>query len=148
MRAPFALAVACLALSGAALAQPAAAPHPFNVRDLVSFRRLSEPQPSPAGDQVVFVLRTTDLAANRGRTNLWRVGIDGSGLQALTPAKGNDASPRWSADGKSLFFLSTRSGSSQVWRLPAAGGEAEAVTRLPLDVESFRLSPDGRRDQI
>ena len=145
MRTPFAFALVCLALSGAAHAQSTAAPHPFNVRDLVIMRRVSEPQPSPAGDQVVFALRTTDLAANRGRTNLWRVGMDGSGLRPLTPAKGNDTSPRWSADGKSLYFLSTRSGSSQIWRLPAAGGEAVQVTRLPLDVESFRLAPDGRR---
>jgi dipeptidyl aminopeptidase/acylaminoacyl peptidase len=143
MRNPFAIALACLALAGAAAAQ-APATHPFDVHDLVTMRRVSEPHPSPAGDQVVFVLRTTDLDANRGRTNLWRVGMDGSGLRALTPAKGNDSSPRWSADG-SLYFLSTRSGSSQIWRLPARGGEAVQVTRLPFDVESFGLSPDGRR---
>jgi dipeptidyl aminopeptidase/acylaminoacyl peptidase len=144
MRTSLALALAGLALAAAAGAQ-APASHPFNVHDLVIMRRISEPQPSPAGDQVVFALRTTDLAANRGRTNLWRVGMDGSGLRALTPAKGNDSNPRWSPDGGSLYFLSTRSGSSQVWRLPAAGGEAVQVTRLPLDVEGFGLSPDGRR---
>jgi dipeptidyl aminopeptidase/acylaminoacyl peptidase len=149
MRTPFAIAAVCLVLAGAAHA--AAAPHPFDVHDLVAMRRASEPQPSPAGDQVVFLLRSTDLDANRGRTNLWRVGMDGSGLRALTPAKGNDSNPRWSPDGKSLYFLSTRSGSSQVWRLPlgaqspSTGGEAVQVTRLPLDVESFGLSPDGRR---
>ncbi|NEI60251.1 S9 family peptidase, partial [Rhizobium leguminosarum] len=46
---------------------------------------------------------------------------------------------------KSLFFLSSRGGSSQVWRLPVDGGEPLAVTKLPLDVGSFRLSPDGTR---
>jgi len=152
MRTPPAFALACLALGGALRAQAPAAPHPFDVHDLVAMRRASEPQPSPAGDQVVFALRTTDLDANRGRTNLWRVGMDGSGLRALTPAKGNDSNPRWAPDGRALYFLSTRSGSAQIWRLPASAlalppsteGEAVQVTRLPLDVESFRLSPDGR----
>ncbi len=151
MRIPFAIALACCALASAARAQ-APASHPFDVHDLVSMRRISEPQPSLAGDQVVFVLRSTDLEANRGRTNLWRVGMDGSGLRALTAEKGNDSSPRWTVDGKSLYFLSTRSGSSQLWRMaapstaaadPAAGGAVQ-VTNLPFDVESFGLSPDGR----
>ena len=60
-----------------------------------------------------------------------------------TPA--NDASPRWSPDGQALYFLSTRSGSSQVWRLALAGGEPTQVTDYPLDVGSFKVSPAGDR---
>ena len=58
--------------------------------------------------------------------------------------RGNDRSPRWAADGKTIFFLSTRSGSSQVWRISADGGEAEQVTDLPLDADNLIISPDGR----
>jgi dipeptidyl aminopeptidase/acylaminoacyl peptidase len=129
-----------------ALGQPQG-PHPFTARDLHSMHRISEPQPSPKGDQVVFALRTTDFAENRGRTHLVRIALDGSGYTALTQGNSAESSPRWSADGKSLYFLSTRSGSSQVWRLaadPVPGGEPVQVTKLPLDVGSFRLSPDGR----
>ena len=63
-------------------------------------------------------LRTTDLEANRGRTDLWLVNADGGGLTRLTDDPASDDNPRWAPDGKSLYFLSTRSGSSQVWRLP------------------------------
>ncbi len=63
----------------------------------------------------------------------------------MTSHEAADNSPRWSPDGRALYFLSTRSGSSQVWKLGLDGGEAEAVTRLPLDVGSFALSPDGNR---
>ncbi|MCG8461819.1 MAG: S9 family peptidase, partial [Holophagales bacterium] len=55
-----------------------------------------------------------------------------------------DVSPRWSPDGRHIYFLSSRSGSMQVWRLPLAGGEAQAVTALPLDLGGFTLSPDGK----
>ncbi|MGH8481911.1 MAG: prolyl oligopeptidase family serine peptidase, partial [Nevskiaceae bacterium] len=55
--------------------------------------------------------------------------------------------PRWSADGR-LYFLSTRSGSQQLWRLDLRGGEAEQVTRVPLDIGAFRLSRDGRRAAV
>jgi dipeptidyl aminopeptidase/acylaminoacyl peptidase len=121
-------------------------PHPFTARDLHGMHRLSEPQPSPQGDTVVFVLRSTDFAANRGRTHLVRVGIDGGGLTPLTEGDSSESSPYFTADGKSLYFLSTRGGSSQVWRLdgPSAGAQPVQVTHLPLDVGSFRLAPDGR----
>jgi len=108
-----------------ALALPALAadvPHPFTARDLQSMRRISEPQVSPRGDRVVFTLRTTDFEANKGRTDLWVVGIDGKGLAQLTSDPANDSNPQWSPDGASVYFLSTRSGSSQVWRAPPPAG--------------------------
>ncbi len=114
-------------------------------RELVTLRRLSDPQPSPDGGWVAYVLRTTDLEADRGRTDLWMVALKGGVQRRLTTHEAGDFNPRWAADGKSLYFLSTRSGSSQVWRLPMAGGEAVQVTDLPLDVGNLELSPAGDR---
>jgi dipeptidyl aminopeptidase/acylaminoacyl peptidase len=123
-------------------------PHPFTARDLHAMHRLTDPQPSPKGDLVVFVLRFTDFAADRGRTHLVRVGLDGKGLTPLTDGPASESAPAWSPDGRSLYFLSTRSGSSQIWRLATEngvpGGEPVQVTHLPLGVGSYRLSPDGR----
>ncbi len=134
-----ATALACMLLPAPAAAEP----RPFTVNDLVNLRRASEPQVSPDGRQVVFVLRTTDLEANRGRTHLWTVATDGTGLRQLTTSPESDTSPRWSPDGKAIYFLSTRAGSTQVWRLPMDGGESERVTSLPVDVGSFVLSRGG-----
>jgi dipeptidyl aminopeptidase/acylaminoacyl peptidase len=121
--------------------------HPFSVEDLVRLRRVSEPALSPDGKTVAFSVRETDMAANRGRMDLWSLDIATKGAQPrrLTTHPQNDNAPEWSADGRYLYFLSTRSGSSQVWRLPGAGGEAEQVTDLPVDVGTFRLSPNGLR---
>lgn len=66
-------------------------------------------------------------------------------MRQLTFSPEGESSPRWAPDGRSLYFLSTRSGASAVWRLPLDGGEARMVTSLPLDVNSFVLSPDGKR---
>ena len=86
--------------------------HPFSVHDMLAMDRISGPEVSPDGSRIVFVLRKTDLEANRGRTDLWLVGVDGEGLRRLTSHEASDFNPRWSAAGKSVFFLSTRSGSS------------------------------------
>lgn len=119
--------------------------HAFSIHDMLAMDRISEPQVSPDGKWVVFTLRKTDLATNRGRTDLWLVGTAGAGLRQLTSHPSGDNSPQWAPDGKSIYFLSTRSGSSQVWRLPVDGGEAEQKTNQPLDIGGFLLSPDGSR---
>jgi dipeptidyl aminopeptidase/acylaminoacyl peptidase len=134
-----------LALLALALPAAAAEPHQFTVHDLLAMERISDPEPSPQGDKVAFELRTTDLDANRGRFDLWLVNTDGTGLTRLTSDPAADNNPRWSPDGKSLYFLSTRSGSSQVWRLPIGGGDPVQITKLPLDVSNLTVSPDGSR---
>ena len=147
----FAVYALALALSAVALAPATLADsHPFTAMDLVTMARLSDPQVSPDGASVAYQLRETDLEANKGRYDLWLVALEPpEGGQRheprrLTTDPANDTSPRFAPDGKSLYFLSTRSGSQQVWRLPLEGGEARQVTDLPLDVSNLRPSPDGR----
>ena len=118
--------------------------HPFSIDDMLAMDRISDPQVSPDGQYIAFVLRKTDLEANRGRTDLWLVGADGAGLRRLTTHPENDSNPRWAPDGKSIYFLSSRSDSSQVWRIHIDGGEAEQITDLPLDAANLLVSPDGR----
>jgi dipeptidyl aminopeptidase/acylaminoacyl peptidase len=120
---------------------------PFSVEQLVRLKRVSQPALSPDGRTVVFTVRETDMSANRGRTDLWSLDIATKGAQPrrLTSDPQNDDSPQWSADGRYVYFISARSGSSQVWRLPLAGGESEQVTDLPLDVGSFKLAPNGAK---
>jgi dipeptidyl aminopeptidase/acylaminoacyl peptidase len=136
-----------LSAAGVSLAR-AASPggtHPFGPLDLVSMDRISNPQVSPDGRLVVFEVSSVELEANRRRSDLWVVATDGTGLRRMTTHEANDTSPRFSPDGRFVWFLSSRSGTNQVWKMPVDGGEPEQVTRFPLDVGSFRLSPDGSK---
>ncbi len=118
--------------------------HPFSVHDMLAMDRVGDPQVSPDGANIVFVLRKTDMEANRGRSDLYLVGTDGRGLRRLTSHPDSDGNPRWSPDSRTIFFLSSRSDSSQVWRINIDGGEAEQVTSLPLDISAMNLSPTGK----
>ena len=88
-------------------ANPAAdsASHPFTVHDMLAMQRISEPRVSPDGKRVVFVVRTTDMEENKGRTSLWLVQTNGGGLRRLTAAQANDNDPCWSPDGMTIFFF-------------------------------------------
>lgn len=130
-------------LLAALVAAAPAAKHPYSIADQVALKRLAGFHVSPDGQRVAFTVRATDLDANRGRTDLFVANVDGTGLKQLTTHPENDSDAVWSPDGKTLYFLSTRGGSSQVWRLPLEGGEPSQVTKSAIDVDSFVLSRDG-----
>ncbi|HEY6126364.1 MAG TPA: S9 family peptidase [Steroidobacteraceae bacterium] len=119
----------------------------FTPTDLNKLARISDPQVSPDGHYVVYVQRETDLDTNRGRTDLWLLDLTSAKPKPrrLTQHSSNDTNPRWEVDGTSIYFLSSRTGSQQVWRLPLTGGEAVQITDYPLDVATFRFSEGGGR---
>jgi dipeptidyl aminopeptidase/acylaminoacyl peptidase len=134
-----------LALLALALSTTAAA-RQFTVEEMVQLKRVSSPAISPDGRSIAFAVRETDLAKNRGRYDLWMLDLTAKNPapERITTSEENDTSPVWNADGRYLYFLSERSGSSQIWRLARAGGEASQVTDLPIDVTSFKLTPDDK----
>jgi dipeptidyl aminopeptidase/acylaminoacyl peptidase len=138
-----------LLLLGTAVAASSAmaAPRGFTVEDLVKMERVGSPALSPDATRVVYTVRATNMDKNRGNTQLWMLDLRApkAAPVRLTQADASSSDPEWSPNGDAVYFLSARSGSSQVWRLPLAGGEAAKVTDLPLDVDNFRLSPQGDR---
>jgi dipeptidyl aminopeptidase/acylaminoacyl peptidase len=144
MRCPFAFIVFGLVLLLTHRLNAVQPSHPFTVHDLLAMDRISSPCVSPDGKRIAFVIRLTDLEANKGLNSIWLVNKDGTGLKKLTANPANDSDPFWHPEGKTVYFLSTRSGSSQIWKIAVDGGEAEQVTNLPLDVNAFKISPDGK----
>jgi dipeptidyl aminopeptidase/acylaminoacyl peptidase len=117
---------------------------PMTVDDLLAVKTVGDPQISPDGKQVVYVVSEIDRATDKSNSDLWLVPLAGGEPRRLTSSPGADNSPRWSPDGKSISFLSTRSGSAQVWLLPIVdGGEARQVTKLAVDVSGPIWSPKG-----
>ncbi|MEM9387648.1 MAG: S9 family peptidase [Pseudomonadota bacterium] len=128
------------------LASGLAAAAPFSANHLVRMDRVGAPVVSPNGEHVVFTLRQTDMEAGKGRYDLWLSDLrKGSAPRQLTSHEANDTDPAWSVDGQSVLFLSSRGGSSQVWRISITGGEAQPLTDLPLGIDTFKLSPAGDR---
>src|SRR6056297_1798754 len=127
--------LAAIALLGVGLAGPVGA-QGLTADDLVELKRLSEPAVAPDRSAVAYTLRETDREADRGRSDIWllALGADDAKPRRLTNHPENDSAPAWSPDGERLYFLSSRSGSSQVWMMPLDFGEPLPVTDYPVPV--------------
>lgn len=88
-----------------------------------NLRGFSTPKISPDGKKLMCVGSTTGIKPSESNLNIYSVNIDGTGFQQLTFHPGNDTSPCWSPDGKSLYFLSQRGnakGSYNIWSIDLA----------------------------
>lgn len=125
---------------------PAPARRPVTAEDLFQFVLVSDPQLSPDGERVVYCAQRADRAKNRYFTRLRIARADGAEDRPFTGDGHADGSPRWSPDGKRVVFRSDRSDETQLWLIPADGGEAEQLTHLDEgSIGEFHWSPDGRR---
>ncbi len=108
-------------------------------------RRVASTSLSPDGQQVVCAVTEYSMADNRGVSSLWIMNRDGSGLRRMTDNTGNDTDPVWSADSKRIYFLSDRSGSTQLWRMNAKRHVPVQISEIEDGIEAFGVSPEGER---
>jgi dipeptidyl aminopeptidase/acylaminoacyl peptidase len=137
-----------LSAAAALISFDATAARGFEARDLATLDRVSAPTLSPNGRTLVFAKRVVDFKANKSSTSLWIEDLfarDAVPPRRLTPDGWNVNSPSFSSDGNSVYFLSAKPGSMQLYSIAARGGEPVRLTDFPGDIGSYRLSPDGKR---
>jgi dipeptidyl aminopeptidase/acylaminoacyl peptidase len=107
---------------------------------------LSDPQLSPDGRQVAFVMVRADWKANRHISHIYRINADGTGQVQLTFGERGEQGPRWSPDGKAIAFTARRDPDTvnQIYLLHADGGEARRITSHGTAVGSLTWAPDGQ----
>src|SRR5712691_7740887 len=115
-----ALAVVVLSFTSVAVAQEG---RRFTVEELLKVRRVGDPQVSPKGDLVAFTVTDMDLQANRGKTQIYLVPLNGGEARQLTNDENSSTTPRWSPDGSKLAFISGRDGEDQIWTIDVSNGE-------------------------
>jgi dipeptidyl aminopeptidase/acylaminoacyl peptidase len=153
MKAPSGLVAAVLLAVCAAqsvAADAAVSRRTLNADDLFRVQELSDPQVSPDGLWVAYVVSTNDREPDEARTAIWMVSWDGSQHLPLTSAAAGTAKPRWSPDGRYLAFVASSAGSDndQLMLLDRRGGDARQLIDARGAISAYAWSPDGKRIAI
>ncbi len=120
-----------------------ASARPISFDDLVNLGQVSDPQFSPDGKWLAYVVTWADHKDNTSNSDIYLVPAGGGEARRLTRREGRDNQPRFSPDGQWIAFTSSRSGKSQIWLLSTSGGEAKQLTELSTGASSPMWTPDG-----
>jgi TolB protein len=119
----------------------------------ISVNRETQPQWSPDGDTIAFVVNG-DMIGTDQTSEIYTIHPDGTNLRQLTATGGVNLGPDWSPDGKQLVFYGYEAGAfddtsapvslrTEVFRIDAEGGEPLNLTQSTgLDYDPT-WSPDG-----
>jgi Tol biopolymer transport system component len=127
-----------------AVAPAVAEKRAFTIEDLYRVQDLADPQVSPDGRTLLYTVGTKDLGRAKRQTHVFSLPLAGGEPRQLTYSEKSESAPRFSPDGRTIAFLSTRSGDANLYLMPTDGGEARPLTKISTGVSDPVWSPDGR----
>jgi dipeptidyl aminopeptidase/acylaminoacyl peptidase len=142
----------------------AEARHPITLDEIVSFREVKEPLRSPDGSRIAFLITQAFRQCDCDRTALYVVGVAPGSVPTKLFEEPSLSNLRWMPDGKNITYLSSKSGSQQLWKVNPetktaeqvfthVPGEDQTIRRVgyhpgdktPVGVFTYEWSPDGKR---
>lgn len=100
---------------------------------------------SPDGSMIAYDVAYYSIPQNASRHVIYITNAEGTEQKLLTPNADCDSSPAWSNDGKHIYFLSSKSGTSQIWQMDINGGSRKQLSAASKDIDGFLFSPDGSK---
>lgn len=116
--------------------------HRLTPEILQEFGKISEVTPSPDGTKLLYGVSYVSVKENRSNRELFVMNIDGSDNHAITHTAKSESNAVWSADGSEIYFMSSESGSSQIWKMNADGSNRQQISDFERSIEGFVFSPD------
>jgi acylaminoacyl-peptidase len=126
-------------------AAPAAESRAYQPVDLYALEYAADPQISPDGRRIAYVRRSFDIMSDRARSNIWIVDVATGEHRPLLSGAASFSSPRWSADGKRLAYVSASEGSAQIYIRWMDTGATARVTNVSQGPSGLSWSPDGKQ---
>ena len=139
-RMPLRLVLVLFACSTALLSQKA-----LTAEDVITLPRVGDPQISPDGSVVAYVVGEPSLETNKVVRHIWLVATDGKSEPKQITKGDGETDPRWSPDGKTIAFIAKKDGVPQIHLMSADGSGARALTSLSTGAGGPVWSPDGTK---
>ena len=104
--------------------------------------RVSDPQLSYDGKECLYNVRYISLELNKGNSDIWKVNLQTGSVTRLSTDSANETSAKWSMDGKRIYYLNDRGGSSQLYSMNPDGTNQQKESNLNYDINAYGISPD------
>ncbi len=109
---------------------------------LWAFGRVSDPQVSPDGETVLYGVSYYSVEQNKGNRELYSVGLNAESVKRLTTSPKSEFNAIWRPDGKKIGFLTSESGSVQLWEMNPDGSERTQISKIEGGISGFKYAPD------
>ena len=117
--------------------------HPLDPMDIFDLKYVGDPQISPNGDQVAYLMSAKDVMTDSDQSSLWIMDLKSGNVRPVHVDDMKASSPRWSEDGKSLMYRSSRTGRTQVYIMDVATGNERSLYNFSTSPSNLSWSPDG-----
>lgn len=141
------LVCAALLSTSVGIAQAEVSPRGYSLQpeEMIQMAKVGGSALSPDGKTAVYSLSRTSIADNRSYADLYLISLDGKSRVRLTDTKENESDPQWIEGGARIAYLSTSTGSAQVWTMKPDGTDRRQLTDIEGGILGYRFSPDGAR---
>ena len=116
----------------------------FTIADLYEIKNVGSPVISPDGKQIAFTLTDYNLPKGSSSTNVFIMNNNGSEIKNITNDKKSSYNPVWVPDSKSIYFVSTRTGTSELFQFNFTGNSIKQITYIATGIDAPVLSPNGK----
>ncbi|NQU87244.1 MAG: PD40 domain-containing protein, partial [Mariniphaga sp.] len=108
---------------------------------LWSFGRIGEPSVSPDGLKVVYAVSNYSIEENRSYRDIYTIPSDGGKSKRLTNTPENEFNILWRPDGEKIAYLSSKSGSIQIWEVNPDGTGTKQISNIEGGISGFKYAP-------
>ena len=112
---------------------------------LWAFGRVSDPQVSPNGKTVLYGVSYYSIEQNKGNRELYSVDVDGKNFHQITKSPKSEYNAVWRPDGKKIGFLTSESGSYQLWEMNPDGSDRTQISDIEGGLTGFKYAPDQKK---
>ncbi len=116
----------------------------FTLDDLYKVKNVGAPVISPDGKQILYTITESNLPEGKSSTEIYKMNFDGSNKSQLELTDKSDFNPFWNNDGKGFYFVSSKSGASQINFYNLANKQVKQITDFYSGVSDPVISPNGK----
>lgn len=117
----------------------------FKIADLYRVKNLGSLSVSPDGKSLLFLLTESNLTEGKSNADIYIMGTDGANIKNISNTPKSESNPVWDINKNYIYYSSSASGESQIYKLNIAENKVEQITYFSMGIDDYKFSPDMKK---